>query len=98
MKTTAAAAKTMNRQYHIYSDEFSDEKCRDSQECLFIYIILISCFGLLKQRPWLWTTKTILILIVYTPAVFSKPNKFGMLRYFPANSVNFLWNTFYIMP
>ena len=37
MKTKAAAAKTMNRQYHIYSDEFSDEKCRGSKEC-FVYL------------------------------------------------------------
>ena len=47
VKTKTAAAKTVNTQCHIYSDEFSDEKCRDS---LFIYIFLISFFGLLKQQ------------------------------------------------
>ena len=49
VKTNTAAAKTMNGQYHIYSDEFSDETCRDRKGMLFIYIYLISFFGLLKQ-------------------------------------------------
>ena len=42
----------MNGQYHIYSDELSDEKCRDSKERLFIYVFFIGFFGLLKQRDY----------------------------------------------
>ena len=40
---------------------------------MFIYIFLISCFGLLNQQAWLSTTNTIIILVVYRPVVFSKP-------------------------
>ena len=49
-KIKIATAKTVNGQYHIYSDEPSDEKCRDSKERLFIYIFFIGFFGLLKQQ------------------------------------------------
>ena len=46
---------------------------KKGKNALFVYVFLISCFGLLKQRAWLWTTKTILILVVHTPVVFSYP-------------------------
>ena len=70
-----AARKTMNGQNHVqFGNEISIEKWRENKDFLFIYIYLISCFGLLKQLAWLWTIiKTILILIVSTPVVFSKP-------------------------
>ena len=69
------ARKTMNGQNHVqFGNEISIEKWRENKDFLFIYIYLISCFGLLKQLAWLWTIiKTILILIVSTPVVFSKP-------------------------
>ena len=54
-------------------NEQNHEKWRECKKRLFIYIFLISYFDLLKQQACLRTTKTILILVVYTPAVFSIP-------------------------
>ena len=62
----------MDKNYIQFSNEFRDEKWRESKECFFICIFLISCFGLLKQQALLWTTKAILILVIYMPVVFSK--------------------------
>ena len=64
-KNNGWTKSAMNEQNH--------EKRRESKECLFIYIFLISCFGLLIQQVWLWTTKTILNLAVHKPVAFSKP-------------------------
>ena len=52
-QANTAAAKTINEQYRIHSDEFSDEWAKSwkikRKQIMFIYIFLISCFGLLKQ-------------------------------------------------
>ena len=69
----AAAKQWMDKNYIQFSDEFRDEKWRESKEYFFICMFLISCFGLLKQQALLWTTKTMLILVFYMPVVFSKP-------------------------
>ena len=68
-------------------NEKNHETWKESKKRLFIYIFLISYFDLLKQHACLRTTKTVLILVVYTPAVFSKPT---------ANWVNLSKTYFYI--
>ena len=42
----------------------------------FFYTFWISFFGLLKRQAWLWTAKTMLVLLVEKSAGFSKPTKF----------------------